>query len=145
MAAAGWLFAERGSKLAEAAHLSIVVLPFANLLSNAVKFTRIRKRAEIEIGCVAGSEDQRSCSSETTARALICGMSISFSACFSVCTWLKSSKALEYDCDRSAHHPPGWRRDPGRGRGRPGRDLQFLTSSGGTPYEQSWTHSYGRG
>jgi K+-sensing histidine kinase KdpD len=58
MAAAGWIFAERGSKLAEAAQLSIVVLPFANLLSNAVKFTRIRKRAEIEIGCVDGSDDQ---------------------------------------------------------------------------------------
>ena len=29
-----------------------------NLLSNAVKFTRIRKRAEIEIGCADGSENQ---------------------------------------------------------------------------------------
>jgi light-regulated signal transduction histidine kinase (bacteriophytochrome) len=29
-----------------------------NLLSNAVKFTQIRARAEIEIGCADGSEDQ---------------------------------------------------------------------------------------
>jgi light-regulated signal transduction histidine kinase (bacteriophytochrome) len=29
-----------------------------NLLSNAVKFTRIRKRAEIEIGCADRCEDQ---------------------------------------------------------------------------------------
>ena len=29
-----------------------------NLLSNAVKFTRIRPKAEFEIGCANGSEDQ---------------------------------------------------------------------------------------
>jgi hypothetical protein len=47
-----------------AAHLSIVVLPFANLPSSAVKFTRIRKRAEIEIGLwpaakISGAVHQR--------------------------------------------------------------------------------------
>ena len=37
---------------------SMLKVVLMNLLSNAVKFTRIRKRAEIEIGCADGSEDQ---------------------------------------------------------------------------------------
>src|SRR5271166_3541866 len=35
---------------------SMLKVVFVNLLSNAVKFTRIRKRAEIEIGCLDGRE-----------------------------------------------------------------------------------------
>jgi light-regulated signal transduction histidine kinase (bacteriophytochrome) len=37
---------------------SMLKVVFVNLLSNAVKFTQIRARAEIEIGCADGSEDQ---------------------------------------------------------------------------------------
>jgi PAS domain S-box-containing protein len=37
---------------------SMLKVVLVNLLSNAVKFTRIRKRAEIEIGCVDGREAQ---------------------------------------------------------------------------------------
>ena len=37
---------------------SMLKVVFVNLLSNAVKFTRKRKRAEIEIGCADGREDQ---------------------------------------------------------------------------------------
>src|SRR5271166_723770 len=37
---------------------SMLKVVFVNLLSNAVKFTRIRPKAEIEIGCANGSEDQ---------------------------------------------------------------------------------------
>ena len=37
---------------------SMLKVVLMNLLSNAVKFTRIRKRAEIEIGCADGSENQ---------------------------------------------------------------------------------------
>jgi PAS domain S-box-containing protein len=37
---------------------SMLKVVLMNLLSNAVKFTRIRKRAEIEIGCADGSKDQ---------------------------------------------------------------------------------------
>jgi PAS domain S-box-containing protein len=37
---------------------SMLKVVLVNLLSNAVKFTRIRKRAEIEIGCVGSGEDQ---------------------------------------------------------------------------------------
>ena len=37
---------------------SMLKVVFVNLLSNAVKFTRIRARAEIEIGCTDGREDQ---------------------------------------------------------------------------------------
>jgi PAS domain S-box-containing protein len=37
---------------------SMLKVVLMNLLSNAVKFTRIRKRAEIEIGCMDGREDQ---------------------------------------------------------------------------------------
>jgi PAS domain S-box-containing protein len=37
---------------------SMLKVVFMNLLSNAVKFTRIRKRAEIEVGSVGGREDQ---------------------------------------------------------------------------------------
>ena len=37
---------------------SMLKLVLVNLTSNAVKFTRMRARAEIEIGCAAGNEDQ---------------------------------------------------------------------------------------
>jgi light-regulated signal transduction histidine kinase (bacteriophytochrome) len=37
---------------------SMLKVVLMNLLSHAVKFTRIRKRAEIEIGCMDGTEDQ---------------------------------------------------------------------------------------
>jgi light-regulated signal transduction histidine kinase (bacteriophytochrome) len=37
---------------------SMLKVVLMNLLSNAVKFTRVRKRAEIEIGCMDGREDQ---------------------------------------------------------------------------------------
>jgi PAS domain S-box-containing protein len=37
---------------------SMLRVVLVNLLSNAVKFTRIRTRAEIEIGCADGGEDQ---------------------------------------------------------------------------------------
>ena len=37
---------------------SMLKVVFVNLLSNAVKFTRMRTRAEIEIGCANGGEDQ---------------------------------------------------------------------------------------
>ena len=37
---------------------SMLKVVFVNLLSNAVKFTRMRARAEIEIGCADGREDQ---------------------------------------------------------------------------------------
>jgi PAS domain S-box-containing protein len=37
---------------------SMLKVVFVNLASNAVKFTRIRKRAEIEIGCAGGEENQ---------------------------------------------------------------------------------------
>jgi K+-sensing histidine kinase KdpD len=36
---------------------SMLMLVLANLVSNAVKFTRMRTRAEIEIGCAAGDND----------------------------------------------------------------------------------------
>jgi PAS domain S-box-containing protein len=37
---------------------SMMKVVLVNLLSNAVKFTRVRKRAEIEIGCMESGEDQ---------------------------------------------------------------------------------------
>jgi light-regulated signal transduction histidine kinase (bacteriophytochrome) len=37
---------------------SMLKVVFVNLLSNAVKFTRMRTRAEIQIGCVDSDEDQ---------------------------------------------------------------------------------------
>jgi PAS domain S-box-containing protein len=37
---------------------SMLKVVLANLLSNAVKFTRTRERAEIEIGCTAGKDNQ---------------------------------------------------------------------------------------
>ena len=74
---------------------SMLKVVLMNLLSNAVKFTRIRKRAEIEIGCADGRKIKQKCSSATTARALTCSMSINSSACFNVCTRLKSLKAPE--------------------------------------------------
>jgi PAS domain S-box-containing protein len=37
---------------------SMLKVVLMNLLSNAAKFTRVRKRAEIEIGCMDGREDQ---------------------------------------------------------------------------------------
>jgi light-regulated signal transduction histidine kinase (bacteriophytochrome) len=37
---------------------SMLRLVFVNLLSNAIKFTRARRRAEIEVGCAEGNEDE---------------------------------------------------------------------------------------
>jgi light-regulated signal transduction histidine kinase (bacteriophytochrome) len=65
---------------------SMLRLVVVNLVSNAAKFTRMRRPAEIEIGCV-----------DRDAPALTCSTWTSCSAYFSVCICLSSLKAPESD------------------------------------------------
>jgi signal transduction histidine kinase len=74
---------------------SLLKLVVLNLVSNAIKFTRMRPRAEIEIGCVGRNRDEVEIFVRATGQASICSMSINYSACFSVCICPSSSRALE--------------------------------------------------